>query len=123
MALSFAVLLSGLSCAGSQTSQGPASQGSDLQRCSALAKPAIDQALAEVAKHASCAADEDCVNVGIGSECFDVCSRAVNKNEVDAVNAALRQADCGEFKASGCQVTVPPCMPPQAPACKQGHCE
>jgi len=83
----------------------------------------VDQALAEVAKHTSCTSDADCVAMGIGSACFDVCTRAVNKNEVEAVNAALARADCTEFKEAGCQVVVPPCVPPMPPACRQGRCE
>ncbi len=112
-----------VSCAGSQPAHTSGSQPADPARCSALARPAIDQALAEIAKHTACTTDADCVSIGVGSACFDVCNRAVSKSDVDAVNGLLSKADCQQFQAAGCRVTPPPCAPPQPPKCSQGHCE
>ena len=101
----------------------PASGSGDGDECSSLAKPAIDQALAAVEQHASCATDADCVSIGVNAACFDVCSRAVNQAEVNAVQAALASADCREFVAADCSVIAPPCAPPMPPTCNQGRCE
>lgn len=118
------VLLVGiLACSGSQAPTGGSGQSTSAEQCAALAKPAIDEALAGIAKHASCTTDDECVNVGVGSACFDVCTRAVNKGEVEAVNAELKEARCGGFTAAGCQVVPPPCAPPQPPVCRDGRCE
>jgi hypothetical protein len=83
----------------------------------------VDQALAAVEQHARCTADADCVSIEVGAACFDICTRAVNQAEVNAVNAALASADCTQFLAAGCSVVPPPCAPPLAPRCNQGHCE
>jgi hypothetical protein len=115
-----------LSCGGSRAGTGQTAQTAQSaqgDKCPGLAKPAVDRALAEVANHAACSSDADCVAVGIASACFDVCTRAVNKSEVDAVTAALKNADCGSFTAAGCTVVAPPCAPPKPPTCNAGHCE
>lgn len=112
-----------VACGGSQASSTPDGAARDGDSCGALAKPAIDQALAVAEQHTACATDADCVSVGMAAACFDVCSRAVNAADVDAIKAALAGADCSEFVAAGCAVTAPPCAPPAAPICNQGRCE
>lgn len=113
------LLLAALGCGAAS----PASESGDGDGCQSLAKPAVDQALAAVDQHASCATDADCVSIGVNGACFDVCSRAVNQAEVNAVESALANADCREFVAADCSVVAPPCAPPQPPTCNQGRCE
>lgn len=83
----------------------------------------MDQVLAAVEQHAKCSADADCVSIQVGTACFDICTRAVNRTEVNAVNDAMARADCTEFVADDCTVMPPPCAPPGPPVCNQGHCE
>ena len=113
------LLLGALGCGAAS----PAAESGDGDECSSLAKPAVDQALATVEQHASCATDADCVSIQVNTACFDVCSRAVNQAEVNAVKSALASADCREFVAAGCSVTPPPCAPPTGAVCNQGRCE
>lgn len=118
-ALPLCLLFAALGCGAAS----PASESGDNDECSSLAKPAVDQALAAVEQHASCATDADCISIGVNSECFDVCSRAVNQAEVNVVKSALASADCREFVAADCNVITPPCAPPTGPVCNQGRCE
>jgi hypothetical protein len=123
--LAAVLVMSGLACSSSNGQpQGPL-QNQDVGKCSELSQPAINEVLAVVAQNATCTTDADCTNVGLGSKCFDICTRAVNRSGVEAVNAASRKVGdttCKPFLDKGCRVIPPPCAPPSEAACKNGKC-
>jgi hypothetical protein len=120
--LSVSMLL--IACASAPDAGPPSSAAGGS--CSAEAQRAAAPVLAVVERNGACATDADCTTVGLSTRCFDVCSRAVAASGVPEVEAALASADadgCEPFIADGCQLIVPPCVPPTPPVCRAGSCE
>ncbi len=130
--LQHAVAVAGLFALGSLVLSGcgagapPAPGAPGAASCAERTNRARSDVLAVVEQHRACSSDADCVSVGVGSACFDACSRAVSASGVQAVRDAAAEADrttCAGFKQDGCRFDVPPCAPPMAPRCRQGACE
>ena len=98
-------------------------QNSD--ECKAREKTARSEVSAAVEANRACQTDADCVSVAIGNGCFDACTDSVNQAGEAAVRAAIEKSNsggCARFAADGCYREVPPCAPPQPPACHSGKC-
>jgi hypothetical protein len=101
------------------------SAGTPTHDCSASTEIAKARVTKIVQDNIKCSADTDCVRVGVHASCFDACSAAVNltgKGAVDRASTLVEAAECKTWNEAGCQLTVPPCAPPQPVACVEGTC-
>jgi len=74
----------------------------------------------------SCTAPKDCIVIDFRTNCFDSCTRAIHKNDVDNARKIMDEANekwCDAFAKDGCKVTHPPCKPPAEPQCVEGRCK
>jgi hypothetical protein len=93
--------------------------------CDARAEQGKSEVLPVVEQNRACTSDADCVTINVGTNCFDVCSRAVNKQGAAAVEKAEAQVNattCATYKADGCKLIPPPCMAPAPAKCNAGKC-
>lgn len=75
--------------------------------------------------HSACTSDDDCVTIAFSASCFDSCDRAVAKSGEADVKAARERVDagvCATYRARGCKLIVPPCVPPERARCESGRC-
>ncbi len=117
-----------LACGG-QSSPATTPDGSSASTtgasCDELAASARTEVQAAFEANATCTVDADCIDTGFSAGCFDSCARAVAKTgaaAVDAAKARVDAAQCKTFKDQGCKLIVPPCVPPEPPACVSGRC-
>jgi hypothetical protein len=93
--------------------------------CNGLQQAAEGAVQQVITNHAACTSDSDCVIVSFAADCFDACSRVMNKNGNDDLAAAKGQVNanqCSQFSKNGCTSVIPPCAPPGTPSCWNHVC-
>ncbi|MDI1475977.1 hypothetical protein [Polyangium sp. y55x31] len=113
-------------CSSSGTGSPPATGAESTNTCAERSNRAIQSVQAVVEANRACTTDTDCTLVGVAGACFDACSAAVSVTGVDAVKAAIAEAEsreCPAFAAAECKHIVPPCVPPSPPVCHAGKCQ
>lgn len=94
--------------------------------CDALAQKASTQVNAVLNANMACESADQCTHVGNSTDCYAACSAAVNKNGVEAFNAAVKDLNgsvCKAYKAQGCTHPLPPCVAPLPPKCVDKRCQ
>src|SRR5688572_26816942 len=94
------------------------------QDCDAIAKEARDEVSRAIDANKTCTTTADCVGIAFSTSCFDSCSQGIAKGGAAAVDAAKASAEknaCERFKAKGCKVIIPPCIPPGL-SCTSSRC-
>jgi len=109
-------------CAGAttQTAQNEAANCGELQ---SAAREGIAKA---IEANLTCTKDTDCETVAFSSRCFDSCTRVIGASGQGAYESAVTSANagkCAEYETKACpKPTIPPCAPPEPPACLAGKC-
>jgi Antistasin family len=100
----------------------------DAGSCAAIEQKAMDVVAAafDPTSGTTCTIDSDCEVVAFASDCFDACTRFVNKAGATAIQSAITAVNtnvCPGFKSAGCIVPLPPCAAFGPPHCVAGRCQ
>lgn len=111
---------------GGSGSGGKSGAGGSGDMCSQRAQQASTavQAAADKAD-LTCTANADCEVISNSTDCFASCGVLVSargKGDVQAAIDALDKGMCKSFEADGCEVVIPPCVPPDEFSCSAGRC-